>query len=193
VPASLPVELNRGRLHAIEAPVEFTSDGSFYVDLSNHGEGVHVHLHLDDALSRVARLGESNVFVAGDTTSRIDIVVDDRPSTAVSGRLKVSTGYGAETTNVDVTIEPLEEETQQVAVDESLSKPKPREPQQSAVSKGLAALPGPDALPFVVFVLLAVVIAAGAVYFVGASSPAVLVGVGVVIGGAVAALVYSIR
>jgi hypothetical protein len=188
----LPVELNRGRLHAVEAPVEFTSDGSFYVDLSNHGEGVHVHLHLDDALSRVARLEESNVFVAGDTTSRVDVVVD-QPSTAVTGRLKVSTGYGAETTSVDVTVEPFEEQTRQVAVDESLSKPKPKEPQRSPVTRGLSSLPGPDALPYLAFVLLAVVIAVGAVFFVGASSPAVLVGVGVVLGGAVAALVFIMR
>lgn len=193
MPTSLPVELNRGRLHAIEAPVEFTSDGSFYVDLSNHGEGVHVHLHLDDALSHVARLDESNVFVAGDTTSRIDVVVEDQPSAPVTGRLKVSTGYGAETTNVDVTVEPLEEQTRTVAVDESLSKPKPKQPQESALTKTLRSLPGPDALPFVLFVLLAVVIAVGAVVFLGASSPAVLIGVGVVLGGAVAALVYSIR
>lgn len=193
MPTSLPVELNRGRLHAIEAPVEFTSDGSFYVDLSNHGEGVHVHLHLDDALSHVARLGESNVFVAGDTTSRIDVVVDDQPSTPVTGRLKVSTGYGAETTNVDVTVEPIEEQTRTVAVDESLSKPKPKQPQQSALTNALASLPGPDMLPFILFVLLAVVIAVGAVFFLGANSPAVLIGVGVVLGGAVAALVYSIR
>lgn len=193
MPTSLPVELNRGRLHAIEAPVEFTSDGSFYVDLSNHGEGVHVHLHLDDALSHVARLGESNVFVAGDTTSRIDVVVDDQPSTPVTGRLKVSTGYGAETTNVDVTVEPIEEQTRTVAVDESLSKPKPKQPQESALTKSLRSLPGPDALPFLLFVLLAVVIAVAAVFFLGANSPAVLIGVGVVLGGAVAALVYSIR
>ena len=193
MPASLPVELNRGRLHAIEAPVEFTSDGSFYVDLSNHGEGVHVHLHLDDALSRVARLEESNVFVAGDTTSRVDIVVGDQPSTPVTGRLQVSTGYGAETTNVDVTVEPTEEQTRTVAVDESLSKPKPKEPQQSGLARTLSSLPGPDALPFVLFVLLAVVIAVGAVLFVGGNSPAVLIGLGVVLGGAVAALVYSIR
>ncbi|WP_372911939.1 hypothetical protein [Salinigranum sp.] len=192
MPASLPVELNRGRLHAVEAPVEFTSDGSFYVDLSNHGEGVHVHLHLDDALSRVARLEESNVFVAGDTTSRVDVVID-QPSTAVTGRLKVSTGYGAETTSVDVTVEPFEEQTRQVAVDESLSKPKPKEPQQSPVTRTLSSLPGPDALPYLAFVLLAVVIAVGAVLFVGASSPAVLVGVGVVLGGAVAALVFIMR
>jgi hypothetical protein len=48
-------------------------------------------------------------------------------------------------------------------------------------------------LPFILFVLLAVVIAVGAVFFLGANSPAVLIGVGVVLGGAVAALVYSIR
>jgi hypothetical protein len=191
----LPVELNRGRLHAIGAPVEFTSDGSFYVDLTNHGEGVHVHLHLDDALSRVAHLDESNVFVSGDTTSRVGVVVESQPSSAVTGRVTVSTGYGAEETTVDVTIEPFEEQKRTVAVDESLSKPKPKQKssQESLLLKALSGLPGPDALPFLLFVLVAVAIAMGAVLILGADSPAVLVGVGVVLGGAVAAFVYSIR
>ena len=186
MPATLPVGLNRERLHAVEAPVEFATDGSFRVELSNHGEGVHVHLHLDDDLSAVARVEDANVFVAGDTDTRVDVVVDDPPASPVTGKLKVSTGYGAETTYVDVTVEPFEEQTRQVAVDESLSKPPQREP-----SKPL--LPGPDALPFVVFVLLAVVIAVGAVVYVGPGSPAVLVGVGVVLGGAVAALAFMLK
>jgi hypothetical protein len=190
VPATLPVELNRGRLHAIEAPPEFTTDGSFHVDLSNHGEGVHVHVHLDDDLSEIAHIDDANVFVAGDTTTTVDVVVDGVPSAAHTGRLKVSTGYGAETTYVDVTVESVEEETRHVAVDESLSKPKPQQPQQSALARVLDGLPGPDALPFVLFVLLAVVVAIGAVVFVGANSPAVLVGLGVVLGGAIAALIF---
>ena len=193
MPASLPVELNRGRLHAIEAPAEFTTDGSFHVDLSNHGEGVHVHVHLDDDLSAVAAIDDANVFVAGDTTTTVDVVVDRAPSTATTGRLQVSTGYGAETTYVDVTVEPTEEPTREVAVDESLSKPKPKPQQQSLLTTVLGGLPGPDALPFVLFVLLAVVVALVTVFLVGVNSPAVLVGVGVVLGGAVAALVFMLK
>jgi hypothetical protein len=193
VPASLPVELNRGRLHALEAPVEFATDGSFRVELSNHGEGVHVHLHLDDDLSTVARIDNGNVFVAGDTTTRVDVVVDGDPTNPVTGKLKVSTGYGAENTYVDVTVEPVEEQPRQVPVDESLSKPPQREPAEPFLARLLGALPGPNALPFVLFVLLAVVIAIAAVVVVGATSPAVLVGVGVVLGGAVAALVFIMK
>ena len=189
MPSSLPVDLNRERLHAIEAPVEFTTDGSFYVDLSNHGEGVHVHLHLDDALSSIARLDESNVFVTAGSTKRMDIVVDDAPSTTRTGQLKVSTGYGAETTRIDVSIEPFEDEPRTVAVDESLSKPKATEPEPSILATILQRVPGPDALPFVLFVLLAIVIAGGALVTVGPTPP-VLVGVGVVLGGAIAAIIY---
>jgi hypothetical protein len=192
VPASLPVDLNRGRLHAIEAPGEFTTDGSFHVDLSNHGEGVHVHVHLDDDLSTVAHIGDANVFVAGDTTTTVDVVVEDAPSNPLTGRLKVSTGYGAETTYVDVTIDGGEDEPRQVAVDESLSKPQRRPPQQSPLAAALDTLPGPNVLPFVVFVFLAVLVAVAAIALVG-NSPAVLVGVGVVLGGAVAALVFMLR
>jgi hypothetical protein len=189
VPSSLPVDLNRERLHAIEAPVEFTVDGSFYVDLSNHGEGVHVHLHLDDALSSVARIDDNNVFVTADSTKRMDVVVDDAPSTTRTGQLKISTGYGAETARIDVSIEPFEEEPRTVAVDESLSKPQPTDSEPSRLATALQRVPGPDALPFVLFVLLAVVIAVAAVFIVGPTPP-VLVGVGVVIGGAIAAVIY---
>lgn len=191
MPASLPVELNRGRLHAIEAPVEFTTDGSFYLTLSNHGEGVHVHVHLDDALSSVARIDESNVFVNGDSTKRMDVVVDNAPSQTHTGQLKISTGYGAETAHIDVSVEPFEEEPRQVAVDESLSKPKQPEPERSTFAAALDSIPGPDALPFVVFVLLAVAIAIATVFVVG-PTPAVLVGVGVVLGGAIAAIIYLV-
>ena len=192
MPASLPVELNRERLHAIEAPVEYTTDGSFRVELSNHGEGVHVHLHLDDDLSTVARIDDGNVFVGGDTTTAVDVVVEEAPTTARTGRLKVSTGYGAETTYVDVVVEPAEPQTREVAVDESLSKPPQREPTEPALARLLDSLPGPDALPLILFVLLALAVAAGAVVFVG-NSPAVLVGVGVVLGGAIAALVFAVK
>jgi hypothetical protein len=193
VPASLPVELNRGRLHAVEAPVEFSTEGSFVVDLSNHGEGVHVHLHLDDALSEAARIEEGNVFVDGDSATRVDVVVDGAPSSALTGQLTVSTGYGAESTTVDVTLEPFESTERTVAVDESLSKPQPREPDRSVLGAAVDGLPGPDALPYVLFVLVAVAVAVGTVLVVDATSPAVLVGVGVVLGGAVVALAYSIR
>jgi hypothetical protein len=169
--------------------MEFTTDGSFRVDLSNHGEGVHVHLHPDDELSAVAHVENGNVYVAGDTTTTVDVVVDDVPSTPVTGRLEVSSGYGAETTYVDVTVEPGVEPTREVAVDESLSKPQPTRPERSALVGALDGLPGPGTLPYVAFVLLAVVVAVGAVVFFE-SSPAVLVGAGVVLGGAVAALIF---
>jgi hypothetical protein len=185
------VELNRERLHSVEAPPEFTTDGSFRVELSNHGEGAHVHLHLDDDLSAVARLDDANVFVAGDTTTTVDVGVDGASST-VTGRLQVSTGYGAESTYVDVTVDPGEPEPRRVAVDESLSKPPQQEPSKPVLSRALDALPGSDALSFVAFVLVAVLVAAAAVVFVG-NSPALLLGVGVVLGGAIAALVFAMK
>ena len=195
MPPSLPVELNRTRLHAIEVPVEFTAEGSFYVDLTNHREGVHVHLHLDDDLSAVARLDDSNVYVSGDSTKRVDVVVDNAPSRAVTGHLKISTGYGAETSYVDVTVEPFDDEPRRVVVDESLSKPKPKQQKKepSALDTLSEALPGSSVLPFVAFVLLATLIALAVVLFVAPTSPAVLVGVGVVLGGSLAALVFFLR
>jgi len=61
---TLPVHVNRDQLHGLEVPNEVEVSGSFDVVLQNHGESVHVHLHLDDDLSDIATLSANNHHVA---------------------------------------------------------------------------------------------------------------------------------
>lgn len=97
------MELNEGGVHAIDAPDEARVRGPFHVVLHNAGGPVHVHLHLDDDLSEVARLHEANHYVEGGATSRIPIgIVPERAP--ASGRLKVVSGHGAETAEIELTL-----------------------------------------------------------------------------------------
>ncbi|MFC6724322.1 hypothetical protein ACFQE1_08045, partial [Halobium palmae] len=100
----LSVALNRDRLHHVEVEERYVADGPFVVELTNHGEAMHVHLHLDDRLSRVAKLEANNHYVEEGATVAVQVGANPQ-SEPVSGKLKVVTGYGSETTYVDVTVE----------------------------------------------------------------------------------------
>lgn len=191
--SALTVDLNRDRLHDVAATNTYTTDEAFYVALENHGEAVHIHLHLDDTLSTVATLDGSNHYVdAGETTTvRVDVDPNDEP---VTGKLKIVTGYGAETAYIDVTVEPYEEEKHVVQVDEDLAKPQRRERQErepSLSEQFSSATSSGNRLPLVAFAGFAILLALAIGVIVDSS--VVLVGVGVVIGGVLAALALQMR
>lgn len=189
----LLVELNRGTLHTIEAPAEFAIDQSFSLELRNHGQAVHTHVHADDALSAVARIdSDGNVFVEQDTTHSVPVGVESVDS-AVTGMLQISTGYGAETTEIQVTIEP-ESEPQSVDVDETLSTPQHDNAESSSppLAERLGGvLPSRQTLPVLGLGLVAIAVAVAVANVV--QSPAVLVGAGVVVGAVLVALVSLLR
>jgi hypothetical protein len=193
VSSALTVDLNRDRLHDVAATSTYTTDEAFYVALENHGEAVHIHLHLDDTLSTVATLEGSNHYVkAGDTeTVRVDVDSVDEP---VTGKLKIVTGYGAETAYVDVTVEPFEEEKHTVQVDEDLAKPQRRERREREPSLGeqfSGVTSSGNTLPLVAFAGLAILLALSVAIVV--DSAIVFVGVGVVIGAVLVALALQLR
>lgn len=99
---SLPVELNRGSVHAIEAPETFTTDSPFHLELRNEGGAVHIHVHLSDALAQAARIEEVNHYVEGDETVRVP--VGTVPERGATGYLEIVSGYGTERERVEVTI-----------------------------------------------------------------------------------------
>lgn len=102
----LLVEVNRDGARSLEVPDSVTVDRSFTVDLRNHGEACHVHLHLDDALSRVARLDTANHHVPGGSRRPVPVHVSEPDSyEPVRGQLKVSIGFGQETRFIDVTVD----------------------------------------------------------------------------------------
>lgn len=118
------VHLNGRKLYDVEPAVAtFETEGPFAVELRNHGQAVHVHLRLDDELSRVASLDGTNHFV--DTESVLSVPVDVAEGAPdVRGTLKVVTGYGSGTDEVEVLIAD-EDGGEPVAVGEDLSQPEP--------------------------------------------------------------------
>lgn len=104
----LVVDLNQDGARSLAAPTSVTVDRSFTVDLRNHGMATHVHLHLDDALSKVARLSNANLHVSSGDSRRVQVNVfepEDGDYEPVTGRLKIAIAYGQETRFVDLTID----------------------------------------------------------------------------------------
>jgi hypothetical protein len=187
VPGSLAVELNRDSIHDIAVTNSFATNEPFTVDLQNHGEAVHVHLHLDDDLSRVARLDANNHYVEAGTTRSVEIPVKqvEDPTT---GKLKIVTGYGSETEYVSITVRPPPPDPPTHA--ETPADPG-RSTESAATDQSLttrleAALPEAATLPIVAFGAFAIVVALGIAAFVNGA--AVMLGVGVVVVGVAAAL-----
>jgi len=125
VPDALRLHVNRQELHSLEVPDSFEAHDSFDVVLVNHGEAVHVHLHLDDGLAAVGALEANNHYVQANTERRVHVAVNGEPG--VHGKLKVVTGYGATTRYVDIDIVEPEQSTETVQVGEELSRPQPIE------------------------------------------------------------------
>lgn len=189
--ARLSVDLNRDGLHRIAAPSEFETDGPFEIRLRNHGEAIHVHLNLDEELSTVGSLGESNHYVA--PYSRRSVEIDTRRTdTPVTGRLKIVTSYGAESAYTTVTVSPPGTVTNRVAVDERLAKPQRSEPDPPTLGERLATIGAEDLSPRVA---AGSVLAVCSLLVAGAfvQNTAAFVGSLAVIAGVVAALAITRR
>lgn len=182
----LPVHVNRQDIHSLEVPASFETDGSFDVRLINHGESLHLHVHLDDALSEIAAIEATNHYVEGESQRALRVHVNEEAltTTPVRGKLKVASGYGAETRWIDVELAEAEEEDESVRVDESLSKPQPREEPSGSAGTGLER---PE-LPVLGLGLLAVVVAIVAAVVI--DNVVVLVGALAVVAGVLVALYF---
>ena len=191
MPPTLSVELNRQSLHDVAVVNAFETTDSFTVELRNEGEAVHVHLHLDDDLSRVARLDAGNHYVERGSTRRVrvDVAPVDDPYT---GKLKIVTGYGAETAYVEVTVSPETETKEPVQVDENLAKPPTREPgEETSIVDAVLGASTRSLVGLLLVAAFAVVLAVAVAASV--NSAAVVLGVGVVIGVAVAGVIFAMR
>ena len=180
MPDTLSVDVNREELHGLEVPNSFETTGSFAIELNNHGESLHVHLHLDDDLSAVASLEATNHHVESNGTRRVEVAV--KPGASVRGKLKVVTAYGATTRYIDVILTEPEEQEDRVQVDESLSKPQPKPPERNR-----AATPSSGSNPLTDRPELAV-LGLGAVALVVAAYAALVLNNTVVVLGALAVL-----
>jgi len=187
VPAELPVHVNRDELHSLDVQPSFEADGPFDVRLVNHGESLHVHVHLDDGLSRVAHLDAANHYVERESERfvRVDVDEDALSAEPIRGKIKVASAYGAETRWIDVNLSEPEPETESVRVDESLSKP--ASPQRETEPSALAR---PE-VPVIVLGGLALVVALAAAVVL--QDTLVLVGSLVVLAGVLVALFFLSR
>lgn len=178
--SQLTVSINNDGLHSIAAPEAFETTESFDLVLDNDGEAVHVHLNLDETLSAVADIRANNHYV--EPTGSRPVGIDVNPRTAaVTGRLKIATGYGSEVAYTRITVQPPEADPTQVTVDKSLANPQreaPTEPTAAERVDTVLAEKGGSGL-LIAFGLVAVLVAIVA---------AATLDSGVVIAGAVVVL-----
>lgn len=185
MPDSLPVHVSREELHSLEVPSSFETTGSFDVRVLNHGESLHIHLHLDDTLSEVAELDAGNHYVEGDSERYVRVNVDPGriDGDELLGKLKVVSAYGSQTRWIDVTVTQPDPEADTVEVDESLAKPQPKPDDPELSVPSAVPILALCVLAFVLFVLAAVLFD-GLVVFVGAT---------VVVAGVLSALFFLLR
>ena len=185
MPDELPVHISREEIHSLEVPTSFEATGPFEVRLINHSQSVHVHVHLDEDLSRVADIDAGNHYVEGESERSIYVDVDPNglDGQELLGKLKVASGYGAHTRWIDVIVSEPEHEQESVRVDESLAQPQP-EPTDSSL------LDRPE-IPVLVLGAIALLVAALTAIII--EDTLVLLGSLVVLGGVIAALFFLMR
>lgn len=151
----VPVTINGEGPNTVGVPEAVTVSSDFTVSLENQGTDAHVHLRLDENLSKAASLPASNHYVEGGST--VDISVSVRPDTSVAGTLEVVTGYGATRKQTTVTVDSSPEPD--IPIDDTLTEP------STATDRSGLTVDQRRALPFglvVGFVVIgAVTIAAG--------------------------------
>lgn len=183
---SLPVHVSREKLHSLEVQPSFETSGSFDIRLINHGESLHIHLHLDDPLSEVATLDAGNHFVEGETERyvRVDIDTEKLDGESHLGKLKVASAYGAQTRWIDVKVTEPDPEAEKVQVDESLASPQPR----TEAEAGILDRP---AVPVLVLGAIALLLAGTAAILF--QDVLIALGALVVLGGVAGALFFLFR
>ena len=170
-------------MHAVEAAPSFETADSFVVRLESNGAPAHVHLHLDDALSTVASLDANNHYVDGVRDVSVIVAEGERP---VKGVLEITTGYGANTERVAVTVIEPQRGVHYVDVDERFNAPPTREaPEETgrAISGGTVGLAA--------LAVVALAVALWAATAVG--STAVAVGAAVVVCSVAAAIYFLLN
>lgn len=185
MPKTLSVHLNRDGPRDIDPEAAaLETDRSFVLEFVNHGQPLHVHVHLDEVLDGVVTPAETQLYVDEDETRSLEVAVP-RGAGPVEGRLRLVTGYGAEEASVALSVtRERKDGGPDVAVDDTLTEKE--------------AAPEPDTAASVTQVVTPVVLA-GVVVLVAAAAAiavpdagALAVGVaGVLAGVAVAA--YELR
>ncbi len=167
----LRIHIGRDAPDAVEVePRDLTVTDSFQVEVHNHTHPQHVHLAPVDDFGRFASVEAPNHYLDADDLRVLTVDLDeDRPET-FHGKLRLVTGYGTETTYIDVSIEQPVEAEESVIVDERLAEP------AAPDSEGSELLEiGDGSWPVLVLAAMALLIAVGAILL--ASDASILIGV----------------
>jgi hypothetical protein len=190
---TVTVHVNRGSPETLETAVgTFETNESFDLILEGHDTPSHVHCRLDDTLSDIATLPQSNYYVEAGAQTPVPIdVAADRIDEPVVGRLEVLTGYGSESVSIRVVVEPT---PGSVDIDESLAQPAPRpvEPETPSLFERVETTSGPPPATLAVLALglvAAVITLVAAVSVGGAAGAFGLVLVALVVAAAVVSVV----
>ena len=157
---------------------------SFGIVLESHSVPAHVHCRLGGDLARIATLDRSNYYVDPSNETYVPVIVEDVPE-PVEGTLELSTGYGATSVTIDVTVTPG---PPPVEVDETLARPR-REPDRT--DEPALAESDMGTLGIVVLAVLAIGLAATTAAVVGGT--VAFLAFLVVVTGVVAAAVLLLR
>lgn len=180
---SLNVSVNRSDLHSLEVPETFETGGSFTLEMTNHGEAAHVHLHIDDTLTQVMRIDAGNHYLEAGETRFLTVEVADPEiwtTEPLRGHLKVVTGHGQETRYIEIVLEQSPEDGP-VQVDPNLAEPRNRTPNQFN--------PILRSMPVAVLGGIALILAVGSL-FVGGGFNFMLAGLALIAGGSCAIAAY---
>lgn len=185
----LRVELGHDGTTSVEpASRSITATDDFTIEFYNDGHPRHVHVAPEGDLGRFVEIEASNHFIEEESLRVVSVAVaEDRPETFM-GKLRIVTGYGTDTTYIDVTLEEAVEPEREVVVDESLGRP---QPEPDVERPALADRVGSDALPVIALAVMAVLIAAGATMI--ATDAAVVIGILAVMAGVAVALAILVR
>lgn len=132
------ISLNRNGLNSVEVEqdqLRVSTAGSMVIE--NHGKPTHVHLHLNDDLASIAAIEDTHWYVpAGESRS---VELEAAEGAAGRGRIEIATGYGQQTTDLDVVIGPEDAEGE---ASDSASEPPAggAETDEESAAEGTAAL-----------------------------------------------------
>ncbi|ESS12228.1 MAG: hypothetical protein A07HR60_00770 [uncultured archaeon A07HR60] len=119
--ATLTVDIGEDSVHEIGVPRSFEATAAFDIEFRNHGRATHVHLNVDDSLSRLVSVKTGNFYIPENGVERL--FVDVIPlENSTSGHLKIAVGHGSKVAHVVVTVDQKVEDNS-VTVDETLAEP----------------------------------------------------------------------
>ena len=118
------------------ASESFHATESFDVVVSNDGSPTHVNFAVTGEAEPYTSVEVNNVYVGEDGVESIEVVVGPTPG-EVEGVLTLSSDYGADTADVELTVGDEDQEvTEGVDVDESLSQPmKPEDSEDEEIPR----------------------------------------------------------